>query len=83
MDPFFAAIHPAEYRITVQCLQDTQAMYTIDEKCLGRSVRLCLHICVSHCVSKNLTPRWMLKRSFLIATIKRWNNSFQDMYDML
>ena len=49
MDPFFAAIHPAEYRITVQCLQDTQAMYTIDEKCLGRSVRLCLHMRVPLC----------------------------------
>ena len=23
----------AEYRITVQCLQDTQVMYTMDEKC--------------------------------------------------
>ena len=37
----------------------------------------------SHCVSKNLTPRRMLKTSFLIAQISRWNNSFQNMYDML
>ena len=39
---------------------------------------------VSHCVSKNLTPRRMLKKtSFLIAQIIGWNNSFQNMYDML
>ena len=37
----------------------------------------------SHCVSKNLTPRRMLKTSFLIAQIIGWNNSFQNMYDML
>ena len=36
----------------------------------------------SHCVGKNLTPRRMLKNSFLIAQIIRWNNSFQNMYDM-
>ena len=36
----------------------------------------------SHCVSKNLTPRRMLKTSFLIAQIMGWNNSFQNMYDM-
>ena len=38
---------------------------------------------VSHCVSKNLTPRRMLKKDLLIAKINRWNNSFQNMYDML
>ena len=37
----------------------------------------------SHCVSKNLTPRRMLKTSFLIAQIIGWNNSFQNIYDML
>ena len=37
----------------------------------------------SHCVSKNLTPRRVLKTSFLIAQIIGWNNSFQNMYDML
>ena len=31
---FFFAIYPAEYRITVQCLHDTQVKYTMDEKCL-------------------------------------------------
>ena len=31
---FFVAIYPAEYRITVQCLHDTQVKYTMDEKCL-------------------------------------------------
>ena len=46
---FFVAIYSAKYRITVQCLQDTQVMYTIDEKCLGRSVRLCLHMRVPLC----------------------------------
>ena len=35
------------------------------------------------CVSKNLMPRRMLKNSFLIAQIIPWNNSFQNMYDML
>ena len=35
------------------------------------------------CVSKILTPRRMLKKSSLIAKINRWNNSFQNMYDML
>ena len=33
----------------------------------------------SHCVSKNLTPRRMLKTSSLIAQIIGWNNSFQNM----
>ena len=33
----------------------------------------------SHSVSKNLTLRRMLKNSFLIAQIIRWNNSFQNM----
>ena len=38
----------------------------------------------SHCVSKNVTPRRMLKNCFfLIAQINRQNNSFQNMYDML
>ena len=37
----------------------------------------------SHCVGKNLTPSRMLKKYFLIAQIVRWNNSFQNMYDML
>ena len=37
----------------------------------------------SHCVSKNLTPRRMLKNSFLIAQIICLNNSFQNMYEML
>ena len=37
----------------------------------------------SHSVSKNLTLRRMLKNSFLIAQIIRWNNSFQNMYDMI
>ena len=37
----------------------------------------------SHCVSKNLTPGRMLKKDLLIAKINRWNNSFQNMYDML
>ena len=36
----------------------------------------------SHCVSKNLTPRRMLKKCFLIAKINHWNNSFRNMYDM-
>ena len=35
------------------------------------------------CVSKILTPRWMLKKSLLVAKINPWNNSFQNMYDML
>ena len=35
------------------------------------------------CVSKILTPRKMLKKSSLIAKINRWNNSFQNMYDMV
>ena len=34
-------------------------------------------------VSKNHTPRRMLKKDLLIAKINRWNNSFQNMYDML
>ena len=34
------------------------------------------------CVSKILTPCRMLKKSSLIAKINRWNNSFQNMYDM-
>ena len=37
----------------------------------------------SHCVSKNVTPRRMLKKCFLIAKINRWNNSFQNMFDIL
>ena len=37
----------------------------------------------SHCASKNLTPRRMLKTSFLIAQIIGLNNSSQNMYDML
>ena len=37
----------------------------------------------SHCVNKNVTPPRMLKKCFLIAKIKRWNNSFQNMYNML
>ena len=37
----------------------------------------------SHCVSTNLTPRRMLKKSLLIARINRWNSSFQNMYDVL
>ena len=37
----------------------------------------------SHCVSKNLKPRRMLKTSFLKAQIIGWNISFQNMYDML
>ena len=48
---------------------------------IGRSVRLRLH--ASHCVRKNLMPGRMLKNSFLIAQNIRWNNSFQNMYDML
>ena len=36
-----------------------------------------------HCVSKNLTPRRMLKTSFLTAQIIGWNNSFRNMFDML
>ena len=35
------------------------------------------------CVSKILTPRRMLKKCLLKAKINRWNNSFQNMYDML
>ena len=35
------------------------------------------------CVSKILTPRRMLKKSSLIAKINRWNNSFQNKYNML
>ena len=35
------------------------------------------------CVSKILTPCRMLKKTSLIAKINRWNNSFQNMYDML
>ena len=37
----------------------------------------------SHCISKNLTPRKMLKKDLSTAKINRWNNSFQNMYDML
>ena len=37
----------------------------------------------SHCVSKDLTPRRMLKTSFLIAQIIDWNKRLQNMYDML
>ena len=36
-----------------------------------------------HCVSENLTPCRMLKTSFMIPQIIGWNNSFQNMYDML
>ena len=35
------------------------------------------------CVSKILTPRWMLQNTLLIAKINLWTNSFQNMYDML
>ena len=35
------------------------------------------------CVSKILTPRRMLQKTSLIAKINLWNNSFQNMYDML
>ena len=31
---------------------------------------------IVHCVSKNLTPRRILKKCFLIAKINHWNNSF-------
>ena len=34
-------------------------------------------------LGKNLTPRRMLKTSFLIAQIFGWNNSFQNMFDIL
>ena len=37
----------------------------------------------SHCVTKNLTPRRMLKKGLLIGKINRWNISFHNMYDML
>ena len=37
----------------------------------------------SNRVSKNVTPRRMLKKCFLVAKINRWNNSFHNMYDML
>ena len=39
----------------------------------------------SHCISKNVTPCRMLKKCLIskIAKINRWNNSFQNMYDML
>ena len=36
----------------------------------------------SNCVSKNLTPRRMLKISFLKAQIIGWNKSFQNIYEM-
>ena len=35
------------------------------------------------CVSKILTPRGMLQKTWLIAKINLWTNSFQNMYDML
>ena len=35
------------------------------------------------CISKILTPCRMLKKSLVIAQINRWNNSFQNIYDML
>ena len=35
------------------------------------------------CVSKILSPRRMLQKTSLIAKINLWNNSFQNMYDML
>ena len=35
------------------------------------------------CVSKILMPRRMLQKTSLIAKINLWNNSFQNMYDML
>ena len=35
------------------------------------------------CVSKILTPLRMLQKTSLIAKINLWNNSFQNMYDML
>ena len=35
------------------------------------------------CVSKILMPRRMFKKTSLIAKINCWNNSFQNMYDML
>ena len=35
------------------------------------------------CISKILTPCRMLKKSLVIAQINRWNNSLQNMYDML
>ena len=33
--------------------------------------------------SKILTPRRMLQKTSLIAKVNLWNNSFQNMYDML
>ena len=45
--------------------------------------KLNIYSYASHCVSKNLTPRRMLKKRFLAAKINRRNNSFQDMYDKL
>ena len=39
----------------------------------------------SHCISKNVTPCRMLKKCLIskIAKINRWNNSFQNMYELL
>ena len=35
------------------------------------------------CVSKILTPLRLLQKTSLIAKINLWNNSFQNMYDVL
>ena len=53
--------------------------------CVGLLLTRCQVLCSMRlqCVSKILTPCRMLKKSSLIAKITRWNNSFQNMYDML
>ena len=43
----------------------------------------CQILCSMQLQCKNLTPRRMLKKCLLIAQINHWNNSFQNMYDML
>ena len=67
---FFVAIYPAEYRITVQCLHDTQVKYTMDEKCLKaqkflspqRKDENCLGNLVDH-------PSFSLTLTKLFATV--------------
>ena len=67
---------PGKDRTRVQWKMNSCINYT------NKSVSLSLHMAPT-VYSKNLTPRMMLKNTSLIGKINRWNNSFQNMYDML
>ena len=67
----------ANYNTPFHCLS---SYWKIWRSFLQRNVRLSLHMCPK-CVSKNVTPRRMLIKCFLIAKINRWNNTLQNMYD--